>query len=664
MGKRLLVTIVSAALIVVVSVPAAAQVPPEVPDPEGDTTDFGGNPADGPDLLGVIAVEVTEHEGFDAFELFGVIFDLDPAPGFIDIRPDEPGPLLRGSGPLILVTARLSRSLPDAEYCQIVVAFKTEGLEQYSGAAGDPNNGNDTTLDAFRQSGEWMRGRTEYRAGDFSFISDYNEIAATIGEDTIAIVFPREAIPDGAMWQIWVICGDDAVSAGRDFTDLGSFLPGIVPTASIIPPTTTVAPTTTTTTATATQPTAATTTAVAPETTVGATETTPADSDSGGGFPLGILIVAVAAVGGLVGYFLFRKRKGPCDCDEEKAAYDAAQARYAEAESDLNAARQLVDDWRGRQSEASSAIVALDALRPRRQEFSDQAEFDAASAEYQRRRAELEADAAELEAELAQAEARVPELERQAQERWDESQAMLAILKACWQRCFDAPYDVGSTSTRPGATGESGGGAEGGPGGEDGDGDDPRDTPPPDDAECTSGDTQEEVTRTGTFTVLVDGMIRVSLSTDRGPLDDLNDIVSGNPVADTIAEFLGPDGTLEFAPGSLSGANAQRWQEAIEDMRALTFGLLKREIYVNLVFDVEDVTVDCIRMDRCQGGRWVTAGHRSEETSRVARSVSYTWVESESGGRPFGATMTEVNRDIAKAEDGRRAWQEFLAKCT
>ncbi|MGA7228442.1 MAG: hypothetical protein WBZ45_09585, partial [Acidimicrobiia bacterium] len=310
-----------------VSVPASAQVTPEIPDPEGDTTDLGGNPADGPDLLGVTAVEVTEYEGFDAFELFGVIFDLDPAPGFVDIRPDEPGPLLGGSGPLILVKARLSRPLPDAEHCQMVVAFKTEGLDQYSGAVGDPNNGNDTTLDIFRQSGEWMRGRTEYRAGTFSFVSDYNEIAATISEDTIVIVFPREAIPDGAMWQIWVICGDDAVSAGRDFTDLGSFLPGIVPTASIIPPTTTVAPPTTTTTTTATQPTAATTTAVS-------TGTTPADSDSGGGFPLGILIVALVAVGGLAGYFLFRKREGPCDCDEEKAAYDAAFARYAEAESD------------------------------------------------------------------------------------------------------------------------------------------------------------------------------------------------------------------------------------------------------------------------------------------------------------------------------------------
>jgi len=68
-------------------------------------------------------------------------------------------------------------------------------------------------------------------------------------------------------------------------------------------------------------------------------------------------------------------------------------------------------------------------------------------------------------------------------------------------------------------------------------------------------------------------------------------------------------------------------------------------------------------MDECRGGHWVTVGHRTEETSRIARAVAYTWAESESGGRPLGATMTEVNRDIAKAEDGRKAWQDFLAKC-
>ncbi len=657
MRGRLLITVLSTALAVLGSVPAVAQtIPPEIPDPAGDTIDFVGNPAEGPDLLGVTAVEVTEYEGFDAQELFDLIFDFGPAPGFVGIIPDEPGPLLRGSGPLILVQARLSRPLPDARHCQIVIAFRTDGLEQYPGAVGDPNNQNDTTLDAFLQSGEWMTGRTEYRAGSFSFVSDYNEVAAAIGEEAIVVVFPREAIPGGASWQIWVICGDDAVSAGRDFADLGSFLPGIIPTVSMVPPATTSTTTTstsTTTTVAGAEATQTTSTTMA----VGVTETTAgASSTDGGGNTLGILIVALLTVGGLAGYFLFRKREGPCDCDEEKAVYDASQARFAKAESDLSAARQVADDWRGRRSEAQSAIAGLDAVRPRRGEFSEPSEFATADADYSRRRAELESSLAECGAELAEAEARVSELEPQAQERWDESQAMLAILSACWQRCFNTPYDAGSTSTRPSSSG-------GGEGSGDDDGDDPRDTPPPVDPECEGDETREEVERTGTFRVLVDGRVRVFLSTDRGPLENLEDLVGENPVADLFAELFGPDGALELDPGSLTPANAARWESGVRRIRTISMSVAKSEVYVNLAFDVEDVTVDCIRMDECQGGRWVTVGRRTEETSRTADTVLHQWSESTSKGRPLGVTTNEVQRLMGVAEAARRAWQDFLAGC-
>ncbi|MGD2103168.1 MAG: hypothetical protein PVG83_13125 [Acidimicrobiia bacterium] len=638
------------ALLLIVSATALAQqLPEEITDPAGDTIDFAGNPVDGPDIVGVTAVEVTELAGENAWDLVEDLFDFPLLLGDVTILPDQPGPLLSGAGPFIYVRAYLSQPLPDAEYCQIVIAFRSEGIEHYTGAAGDPNNGNDTSLDLYVDAGQWTAGRTEYRDGSFSFVVDYNEIAAGITDETITVVFPRDAVPDGVSWQIWVICGDAAATAGRDFTDLGSFQTGFVPTFSLIPPTTTTnAPETTQTTMSETVPT------TVPPTTI---TTTAAEEPSEGGIdPVGVVVVGLLTIAGLAGAFLYRRRRGPCDCELEKAAYDTAHARYAEAQASLDRSRQLVDDWQGRHSETQTEINGLDALRPRRPEFSEQSAFETADSEYRERRRDLKTRLADIEAEQAAEEARADELEQQAGELWDAVQAMLAVVRACWQRCFDAPFDPGPIAPPPGTAQSPGDGET--------DGDDPRDTAPPGtEPECTGDEITETVERTGTFAVPVDGMIRVSLSTDRGPLDDLNDIVSGNPVADMIAEFLSPEGSLELSPDSLTGANARRWQDAIEEMRTLSYSVLKREIYVNIAFDVEDVTVDCVRTDECKNGKWVLVGHEVEEKSRVARTVKHTWAESDSGGRPLGATMTVVNREMEAAIESAGELKTFISKC-
>jgi len=654
LNRATVIPIVALPLMFVSSLTAIAQeIPPETPDPVGDTIDFGGNPAEGPDLIGVTAVEVTDFEGGAAWDLIEDIFGFVAGPGVVTVIPEDPGSLLSGTGPLVLVNARLSQPLPDAQHCQIVIAFTTEGLEQYSGADGDPNNGNDTTLDVFLENGRWVSGRTEYRGGSFSFVGDYNEIAAYISDDVISVVFPREAIPDGATWQIWVICGDNHISAGRDFTDLGSFVPGVVPTVSVLPPTTTTVtePEITTTTVEETETTS-------PSTTVAAVATDEPE-DGGGSTVLLIVALSLALGAGLLWFLVFRKKEGPCDCEMEKAAYDAAVAGYAAAESDLSAARQLVDDWRGRESEARSAIVSLDALRPRPGEITDPGELEAADAEYRERRAELEDNAAECSAQIAEAEESVRSLKGEVAERWEETQSWLAIVRACWEKCFEAPFVPPTVPTPPGGSGEPGV-----DGGEADSGDDPRDTPPPGgEPECSEPQTREKVEKTATFTIPVDGMVRVSLSTDRGPLDDLRLDVTDNPFADLIAELLAPDGSLELAPESLTGRNAQRWQDAVGELRALSFSVLKREIYVNIAFDVEDVTVDCVRSDVCRGSKWVTVGRRTDETSRVLRTISHRWSESDSGGRPLGATMTIVNSEYQKVATGAKALSEFRAAC-
>lgn len=655
--KKALVSLVIGSLLVLGSLPATAQdLPPEIPDPEGDTIDFAGNPTDGPDFVGVIAVEVTDFEGKEAWKLFDAIFDFVAPPDAITIIPEEPGPLLGGEGPLVLVEAFLSLPVPDAVDCQIVVVFTTEGLEQYSGAVGDPNNGNDTSLDLFSEGGEWMSGRTEYRDGGFSFVVDYNEIAAYIDGRQIQIVFPREAIPDGATWQIWVICGNDAISAGRDFVDLGSFVPGVIPTVSISAPTTT----TTVAESESTQTTVTGTTVTTVPSTTPATATAEEPADGGGSTALLIVALSVVAGAGLIWFLFFRKREGPCDCEMEKSAYDTAAANYAAAQSELDAARQRADDWRGRESEARTEIVGLDGLRPRRGEFSDQSAFEAADADYRSRRAELESWADECGEEYQASTERVGYWEGQAAELWGEAQTWLGLVRACWERCFESPFDPGPTPPPPaGVSGVGDGG-----GGEGSDDDHPHDTPPPgSEPECKDSETREVVERTETFAVPFDALVRVSLSTDRGPLDDVHEMVSGNPVADTIAEFLRPDGSLELAPESLSGANARRWQDAIDDMRTLTFSVLKREIYVNIAFDVEDVTVECVRFEECRQSKWVTTGRQTVEKSRQLRTVTHTWSESDSGGRPLGATMTVVSRQIETAREDAKALSQFRADC-
>lgn len=56
-------------------------------------------------------------------------------------------------------------------------------------------------------------------------------------------------------------------------------------------------------------------------------------------------------------------------------------------------------------------------------------------------------------------------------------------------------------------------------------------------------------------------------------------------------------------------------------------------------------------------------GRQTVERSRVPRTLTHTWSESDSGGRPLGATMTVVNREIEKASDAATALNQFLADC-
>ena len=159
------------------------------------------------------------------------------------------------------------------------------------------------------------------------------------------------------------------------------------------------------------------------------------------------------------------------------------------------------------------------------------------------------------------------------------------------------------------------------------------------------------------FTVPVDGNIRFSLSTGEGPLDDVDDLLSATPIADRIAEFLTPD-SVGVSANALSAGNARSLQSTLETLASTA----RTEIEVVISYDLEDVSLVCIRLDECQGGYWVTVGHRLEERGRTQRTVTARR-ETVSGSRPLGATFTVVRTGLAKAVDSKAKMDQFSASC-
>ena len=92
-------------------------------------------------------------------------------------------------------------------------------------------------------------------------------------------------------------------------------------------------------------------------------------------------------------------------------------------------------------------------------------------------------------------------------------------------------------------------------------------------------------------------------------------------------------------------------------------GTARTEIEIVIAFDVEDVTLVCIREEECRNNAWVTAGHRVEETSRRLRTVEARW-ETVSSTRPLGATFTSVRRGLDKAAEAKSEMESFSAGCS
>ena len=178
---------------------------------------------------------------------------------------------------------------------------------------------------------------------------------------------------------------------------------------------------------------------------------------------------------------------------------------------------------------------------------------------------------------------------------------------------------------------------------------------------CKNGQTREVEESTGAFTIAVDSTVRFAFAGRDGPLDDLDDLISGTSIADMIAneiaDVLALD-SLGLGAESLTAQNARSWQSALDRL----VGPAQPMIELLIAYDLEDVSLVCVRLEKCVEDVWVTVGHRVDELSRTRRSVKDTW-EALVDQRQLGAVFTGIRRILDKAAQSKGEMDTFLSGC-
>jgi hypothetical protein len=366
--------------------------------------------------------------------------------------------------------------------------------------------------------------------------------------------------------------------------------------------------------------------------------------DDGGGSSLGLLLIAIAVAFGGFGLWLFLKRREKCVPEAEALA--AADARLADANAAVEKAKAAVDKAREHlQYTEDNASEQRELRLVEAQQGVNAAESELARAEGQRSDASAEREAAQYVYDVCMGFV-TPEPEPEP-----EPPPPVVPPPPETPEAPEPPPVVDDGPGQPGVTD---------PGIID-DGDPPPPIPPPKPKpECADGQKREVEESVGSFTVPVDGVVRLALATSRGPVDDLEAMVSGTPIADLIADqvagVLSPT-SLSLSGNGLSSGSARSLQSGFETMA----GLARTDIEVVIEYDLEDVSLACIRLEECQSEHWVTVGHRLEERGRSQRTVTARWATLDS--RPLGATFTSVRRGLDNASSSKADMDKFTSSC-
>jgi len=379
-------------------------------------------------------------------------------------------------------------------------------------------------------------------------------------------------------------------------------------------------------------------------------------SSSGGGVGI-IIALIVAALGGGLGLWYLLSRNKARDCEEEAAA--VANATLA------------VD---GQQEAVDKATDALDRAKA----HLDYTENNA-SEQRELRLVEAQQVVSRAESDLAREQRRLDEArDRQAAAQHAYDVCTGAVVPAAEPdgpappppvasppstglEPTETPAPVDGVDADVGPPGTVDGGAQ-----DDGSGGGTAPPPPPPPPptkkpECENGQTREVEERIGSFTIPVDSLVRFAIVTDDGPVDDLEDLTSGTPIADMIAgqiaELVTPD-SISVSVESLTPGAAHSWQAGLEAMATAA----RTEVEVVMSYDLEDVSVACVRLEKCVNEAWVTVGRRVDETSRTRRTVSVSR-ETVHEGRPLGATFTTLRRGLMAAANSKAELDAFVSSC-
>ena len=370
----------------------------------------------------------------------------------------------------------------------------------------------------------------------------------------------------------------------------------------------------------------------------------PISAEAGGantGIIIGAVLAALGAIGGLI---LWLRKREQEKCVPEAEALANAKARVAERETKVANAKSAIE-----QAREHLEYTEANARDQREQRLVEaQQNVDAAESELSLAAGRLSAARAEEEAAQYAYDVCMgfisPEPEPEP--------AVTAPTGPPPRPQMPGPPPTEVDTGRPGVVVEDEGDTTGGTTSTG-----PPPPPPEPPPECTDGQTREVDGPVESFTVPVDGNVRFSLSTGEGPLDDVSDLLSSTPIADQIAEFLLAD-SVGVSTNALSPGNARSLQSTLENLASTA----RTEIELVISYDLEDVSLICIRLDECQGGHWVTVGHRLEERGRTRRTVT-TRRETVSSTRPLGATFTQVRRDLATASESKANMDQFSSSC-
>ena len=318
------------------------------------------------------------------------------------------------------------------------------------------------------------------------------------------------------------------------------------------------------------------------------------DEDNGGagGVPWGLIGIAMALLAAAAGTAYVRRRSGTKDCKPEEQAYAAAAAAYEKAKTVSDYYIGEFNHYNGEYNDYRNALqYRLDAPDRRRgypegpdgdKAYTDaKADWDAREAKARRAEDNIDGarenmeDARRSMDEAIKAQDTAAELLKQARE----------ALRACKG---SAPEMPGETETPPSAPTSPGGEAPTSPG-------TVTDTPDTPESECLEGTTKVKIERQKSFEIL-DGDVRIQLNKTK-----LNDAYPGG--------LIDPGVLKAQSDGELRDLFSQLEENVKpENMR--------------WVISTTILTVKCIRIVICQGGKWV----ETDQTNRVeetAKGPSY-----------------------------------------